>query len=111
MEGFTAFFVPLSPALQDLIVLAVTALVSFLLLQIAAAVPWLAEYLGQYKTGIITWLSGLIFTLLQAGLNQIPATWDAVVSLVMQLIVEVALVLLAFAGWRKLKAPGARALL
>jgi len=103
-------FVEVSPALQNLILLGVTALVSFLLLQIAAALPWLADYLGQYKDGIIVWIVGLLVQLLNAQLQKIPATWDEVVSLVMQLIVTVAAVLLAFLGWKKIKAPGAKAL-
>jgi hypothetical protein len=103
-------FVAVSPELQGLILFGVTALVSFLLLQLANAVPWLAEYLGQYKAGIVTWLVGLIVQLLNAQLQRIPASWDEVVVLVMQLIVTVAGVLLAFAGWRKVKAPGASAL-
>lgn len=104
-------FVPVSPELESLILIGVTALVSFLLLQLAALSPTLAEYLGQYKVGIIAWLVGLVVQLLNAQLNQIPMEWDAVVSLVMQLIVSVAAVLLAFAGYRKVKAPGAKALL
>lgn len=103
-------FVAVSPELQGLILFGVTALVSFLLLQLANAVPWLAEYLGQYKAGIVTWIVGLIVQLLNAQLQRIPASWDEVVALVMQLIVTVAGVLLAFAGWRKVKAPGASAL-
>ena len=103
-------FVEVSPALQDLILFGITALVSFVFLQLANAVPWLAEYLGQYKNAIVVWLVGLIVQLLNAGLQQIPATWDAVVSLVMQLIVTVVGILLAFAGWKRLNAPGASAL-
>jgi hypothetical protein len=103
-------FVALDPALQELIVFGLTALVSFVLLQLAAAVPWLAEYLGQYKTGIITWLAGLVFQLLQAGLDNVPLEWEGVAVLVMQLIVTVAGVLLAFAGWRKVNGRGSRAL-
>lgn len=103
-------FVALDPQLQELIVFGLTALVSFLLLQLAAAVPWLAEYLGQYKVGIVTWLSGLVFQLLQAGLNQVPIEWEGVAVLVMQLIVVVAGVLLAFAGWRKINGRGSAAL-
>ena len=106
MQGF----VEVSPELQNLILWGVTLLVSFLLLQLANAVPWLAEYLGQYKTGIVTWVVGVIVQLLNAQLQNIPASWDVVVSLVMQLIVTVAGVLLAFAGWRKVKGVGAKAL-
>ena len=89
-----AFFVQLDPNLQTLITFGITALVTFLLVALSNSVPWLAEYLGQYKAGIVAWLSGLVFNLLQNLLNQIPATWDSVVSLVMRMIVEVAVVLI-----------------
>lgn len=103
-------FVEVSPALQDLILFGITALVSFLLLQLANVSPMLAKYFGEYKNAIIVWLVGLIVQLLNAGLQKIPATWDEVTSLVMQLIVSVVAVLLAFAGWKRLNAPGASAL-
>ena len=92
-----SFLVQLDPGLQNLIVFGLTALVSFLVLQLAAVYPPLAEYIGQYKAGIVTWLSGLVFNLLQNMLNQVPESWDAVAALVMRLIVEVAAVLLGFA--------------
>lgn len=92
-----SFLVQLDPGLQNLIVVGLTALVSFLLLQLSAVYPPLADYIGQYKVGIVTWLSGLVFNLLQNYLNQIPESWDAVAALVMRLIVEVAAVLLGFA--------------
>lgn len=95
-----SFLVQLDPGLQNLIVFGLTALVSFLLLQLAAVYPPLADYIGQYKAGIVTWLSGLVFNLLQNYLNQIPESWDAVAALVMRLIVEVAAVLLGFAFLR-----------
>jgi hypothetical protein len=104
-------FVQLDPALQELIVFGITALVSFLILQVAAKLPWLAEYLGQYKVGIVAWLSSLVFQLLQAGLNKVPVTWEGVAVLVMQLLVTVAGVLLAFAGWRKAGLKGKSALM
>jgi len=94
-------FVVLDPDIQNLIVFGLTALVSFLLLQLAAIYPPLADYIGQYKAGIVTWLAGLVFNLLQNYLNQIPESWDAVAALVMRLIVEVAAVLLGFALLRK----------
>jgi hypothetical protein len=103
-------FVQLNPGLQELIVIGITALVSFLLLQLAALSPALADYIGQYKTGIVVWLSGLVFQLLQNQLNNVPANWEAVAGLVMQLIVAVAAVLLGFAGLRRAQVRGAAAL-
>lgn len=104
MQGF---LVQLDPGIQNLIVFVLTGVVSFLLLQLAALYPPLADYIGQYKVGIVTWLSGLVFNLLQNELNRIPESWDAVVALVMRLIVEVAAVLL---GLSFLRARGVRGL-
>lgn len=110
-EFLVQTFVPLDPALQQFILLGVTAVVSFLLLQLASYLPWLADYLGQYKAGIITWLTGLIVQLANAGLNQIPASWDEVVKLAMQLLAQVIAILIAFALWRKAKLRGSAALM
>lgn len=110
MHVFTAFFVQLDPRLQELVALGATAVVSFLILQIAAIYPALAEYIGQYKAGIVTWITGLVVQLVQAQLDKVPATWDSIVALVMQLIVEVAAVLFGFALWRRLQWKGSRAL-
>jgi hypothetical protein len=110
MEVFSAFFVQLDPRLQGLFTLGFTAVVSFLILQLAAISPVLAEYIGQYKVGIVTWLTGLAVQLVQAQLDKIPVTWETVATVAMQLIVEVALVLLSFALWRRVQFKGHRAL-
>lgn len=104
-------FVVLDPKIQELIALGVTALVSFLLLQLAALFPALAAYLGQYKVGIITFLTGVVVQLVQAQLDKIPATYDSIVLIVMQLIIEVAIVLLGFSLYRKKQLKGHTALL
>jgi hypothetical protein len=106
-----ASFVQLDPALQEGIALVVTFVVSYLLLQLAALSPILAAYLGQYKVGIIVWVTGLAVQLIQAELNKIPANWDEVVFLVMKLLAEVLLVLFGFAAIRSKKVKGYQALL
>lgn len=104
-------FVQLDPDIQNLIALGVTALFSFLLLQLANLYPALAAYLGQYKVAIVTWLTGLIVNLIQNVLNGLPATWDTVLVVAMRLIVEVAIVLIGFAVYRKSQLKGSAALL
>jgi len=104
------FLVQLDPALQNLIALGATFAFSFLLLQLATLYPALAEYIGQYKVGIVTWATGLIVQFIQAQLNQIPVEWDGVLVIAMKLIVEVAVVLGAFALYRKSQIKGYRAL-
>jgi uncharacterized protein YacL len=86
-------FVQFPPELQALIGVLVTFVISFLLVQIANVIPWLSEYLGQYKQQIIVWLTGLIVSLIQGWLNLIPAQWEPVAILVGQLIVAVFAVL------------------
>jgi hypothetical protein len=107
---FINAFVQLDPRLQELLALLVTAVVSFLILQLAAVVPALAEYLGQYKVGIVTWLTGLAVQLVQAQLDRIPVAWESVAVLVMKLIAEVAVVLLGFALYRRAQVKGYQAL-
>lgn len=104
------FLVQLDPKLQELIALGVTFVISWLFLQLANKLPWLAEYLGQYKVGIVTWLTGLIVQLVQAQLDKVPATWDGVLVLVMQLIAEVVAILITFAFYRRSKIKGYQAL-
>ena len=89
-------FVQTSPELQALIALGVTAVVSFLLIQLTNLYPPLAEYLGQYKVQIITWLTGLVVSLIDSQLLNVPLLWEPVAVIVMQLIVAVFAVLYAF---------------
>jgi hypothetical protein len=110
MEVFSAFFVQLDPRLQELIALGVTAVFSFLILQLATVVPALAEYLGQYKVSIVVWLTGIVTQLVQAQLDKIPASWESVATVAMQLAVEVAAVLLGFALYRRSQVKGYQAL-
>ena len=86
-------FVQLPAELQALIGVLVTFVISFLLVQIANVLPWLSDYLGQYKNEIIVWLTGLVVSIIQGWLNLIPAQWEPVAVLVGQLIVAVFAVL------------------
>jgi len=104
------FYVALDPRLQEFVGLGVLFVVSYLLLQIAKVFPALAEYLGQYKTGIVVWLTGVAVQLIQLQLNRIPENWDEVVFAAMKLLVEVIVVLTTFALIRKYKVKGYQAL-
>ncbi len=70
-------YVTLDPALQTFIGLLITVAVSFLLLQLAKLYPPLADYLGQYKVGITTWLTGGAVQLIQAQLDKLAASKSA----------------------------------
>lgn len=105
------FLVQLDPVAQELIAFAVTALVSFLLIQVYNVLPWLGDYLGQHKVAVTVWLTGVVVQLVQTYLDKIPESLDAVVITVIQLIIEVAVVLFGFAYAVKAEVKGSEALL
>lgn len=105
-----SFLVQLDPKIQEFVALGLTLVFSFLILQVASFSPALAEYLGQYKVAIVTWFTGLVVQLIQAQIDKIPATYDSLVTLVMQLIVEVIIVLTTFYFIRRAKVKGYLAL-
>lgn len=109
VNAVTGQYVILNPDLQNWIEIGAVVLVGYLLMQLASipALKWLSDYLGQYKAAVAAWLSGLVVQFLQLQiLDKIPQTFDAVVTLVMQLIVAVIVTLYAF-KW--LKARGVKA--
>jgi len=86
-------FIALPNELQALVVVGVTMVVSFLLVQVAALWPALGNYLGAYKQEIIVWATGIVVSLVQGWLDKIPVAWEPVAILVFQLIVAVFAVL------------------
>jgi hypothetical protein len=101
-------YVRLDPELANWITIGATLVVGFLLVQLSniPALKWLADYLGQYRVAVAAWLAGVIVQFLQAGLlDKIPAMWDNVVTIVMQLIVAVIVTLY---GFRLLRDRGAK---
>jgi putative flippase GtrA len=110
MEFLSSMYVTLDPQLAEWIGFAATAIVSFLILQVANTLPWLGEYLGQHRVGITVWLTGVLVQLAQAQLDRIPESFDSIVALVMQLIGQVIIVMVGFALYRKAQAKGHEAL-
>ena len=110
MDFLASAYIQLDPAAAEAIGILIALLVSFLFLQLANLNPALAEYLGQYKVGIITFLTTTVINLVQAGLDQVPLEWESVAALAVKLIVEVIVVLLSFAAYRRIGAKGSRAL-
>lgn len=110
LEILSTAYVQLDPRLAEYIALGVTAVVSFLILQVSASIPWLGEYLGQHRVGITVWLTGIIVQLVQARLDQIPESFDSIVTLVMNLIIQVIIVFVAFAVYKRTQAKGSQAL-
>lgn len=92
-------YVALDPKLADWVTIGATALVGFLLMKLSTIpqLEWLVNYLGQYRVAVAAWLGGVIVQFFQAGiLDKIPAMWDNVVTIVMQLIVAVIVTLYGF---------------
>ena len=84
-----ASFVSLPDPLQASILALVTFVVGFLFTQIANASPWLGAFLGQYKVEISMAVSGALVTVVQNLLNAIPAQYDNVVTIALQLLIAV----------------------
>ena len=105
MENFVQTFVQLPDPAQAAIFAAATFVLGFVITQISAVVPWLASFLGQYKTEISMAVSGAIVTVVQYVLNTIPVQYDNIVSLVIQLVLAVlaALVLFNFLAKKNVK--------
>ncbi len=87
-------FIQTPADIQALIAVAVTFVVSFLLLKLVEvpALKWLADYLGQYKVQIVTWATGILVALIDGVLLNVPVAWEPVLVIVFQLIVAVAAV-------------------
>lgn len=82
-------FVQLPDPLQAAIFALVTFVVGFVFTQLSNAIPWLGSFFGQYKVEISMAISGALVTLVQNLLNAIPAQYDNVVSLALQLLIAV----------------------
>ena len=101
--------VKLDPALANWVAIGVTFLIGVALAYLLGvpALKWLADYLGQYRLAVSAWLAGVIVQFIQAGiLDKIPAMWDNVVTIVMQLIVAVIVTLYGFRLLRDRKVKG-----
>lgn len=85
-------FIQTPADVQALIAVAVTFVVSFLLLKLVEipALKWSADYLGKYKTQIVTWATGIVVALIDSALLNVPLEWERVAIIVFQLIVAVA---------------------
>jgi uncharacterized protein YacL len=87
-------FIQTPADVQALIAVALTFVFSFLLLKLVdvPALKWLADYLGQYKVQIVTWLTGIVVSLIDGALLNVPLAWEPVAVIVFQLVVAVAAV-------------------
>src|SRR5512138_3806395 len=94
-------YVQLDPALAEWVMIGATVLVAFLLAK-ASEIPFVKRLLdyfkvNEYRLAISAWLGGVIVQFIQAKiLDTIPAMWDNVAAIVMQLIVAVIVTLYGF---------------
>ena len=85
METFVTLPQPLQVAITALIVF----VVGWVFTQIGKAIPWLAGVLGQYVDEVSIAVAGMVVLYVQNLLNMIPAQYDNIVSLILELIIAV----------------------
>jgi hypothetical protein len=103
-----ASFVVLPDPLKAAITALITFVVGWVFTQIAKAVPWLAGFLGQYVDETSIALAGGVVLAIQNFLNTIPAQYDDIVSIILQLVIAVLASIGLFKVLQKAKAPGFR---
>lgn len=82
-------FVVMPEPLKVAVTAAITFAIGWVFTQIALRVPWLAGFLGQYVSEVSIAIAGAIVLYIQNLLNAIPAQYDDIVSLVLQLVIAV----------------------
>lgn len=82
-------FVELPSPIQLAILSLCTLAVGFVFTKIAEAVPFLAEFLGQYVDEVSTAVAGALVLAIQGALNTIPPEWEGVANSVLALIVAI----------------------
>jgi hypothetical protein len=112
LQTFVQGVVALPDQLQAAITLLVIFLVGWLFAKIAVWVPWLGEFLGQYKDQVSMAVSSALVLYAQQVLNTIPAQFDPIVTIVLQLIVAILVFLgvplAVFKFLRSKRVPGFR---
>ena len=84
-----ATFVVMPEPLKVAITALITFAVGWVFTQIAQKVSWLAGFLGQYVDEASIALAGAVVLYIQNLLNAIPAQYDDIVSLALQLVMAV----------------------
>ena len=81
--------VELPSPLQLAILTGVTFVVGFIFTKIAEALPFLAEFLGQYVDEVSMAVAAAITLALQSWLNAIPLEWEGVANSALALVVAI----------------------
>ncbi len=88
-QGFAQKVVALPSPIQLAILSLATLVVSFVFTQIAKALPFLADFLGQYVDEVATALAGAVVMAIQSWLNAIPPEWEGVANAALALVVAI----------------------
>jgi len=88
-QSFAQGVVELPSPIQLALLSLATLVVSFVFTQIAKALPFLAEFLGQYVDEVATALAGAVVLAIQNLLNAIPPEWEGVANSALALIVAI----------------------
>lgn len=89
VQGVAQRVIELPSPIQFAILSLATLVVSFVFTQIAKALPFLANFLGQYVDEVATALAGAVVMAIQNALNAIPLEWEGVASAALVLIVAI----------------------
>jgi hypothetical protein len=107
-QGAAQRVVELPSPIQIAILAGVTFVVGFIFTKIAEALPWLADFLGQYVDEVSVAVAGAIVLYVQSLLNAIPPEWEGVANSALALIVAILAALGLFKTARKTRVPGFR---
>lgn len=81
-------FVVMPEPLKVAVTAAITFAVGWVFTQIAVRIPWLT-FLGQYVSEVSIAVAGAVVLYIQNLLNAIPAQYDDIVSLALQMLIAV----------------------
>jgi hypothetical protein len=105
-QGFAQKVVELPSPLQLAILSGVTFVVGFIFAKIAALIPWLADFLGQYVDEVSVAVAGAVVLSIQNALNAIPPEWEGVANAFLALLVAVLAAIGLLKSVRKARVPG-----
>ena len=107
---FVQNIVALPEPIKAAVITVLTFLLSFALSWLAVNVPWLADFLGQYKDQAVVLISGALFGWIEVQLNLFPQ-YEPIFNAGLALVVAALAVFgLPFVTFKFLQAKGVRAL-
>ena len=108
VAGVAQRVVSLPSPLQLAILSGATFLVTWLFSAVAARIPWLAGFLGQYVDEVAAAVGGAVILAIQNYLNAVPPEWEGVANSALALLVAVLAAIGLIKTARKAKVAGFR---